>query len=166
VNINGHGLRDHLRLVAPLWGLIAAIWALRLIVAAAGAPHVLVRVVSVTIAHTFCILVVVMLIHVRRFGSYANVVFASFLLACGSNVLVAAAVAFTALTGKVNIYSAPEFSGHMLTPMQHVVGHLTFGIGFGTIFGGAMGSLLLWMLRRLPADPGKTEPGLQPRPRP
>ncbi|MGD0696583.1 MAG: hypothetical protein ABSB82_17320 [Terriglobia bacterium] len=152
MNINGHGLRDHLLLVAPLYGLIAAVWALRMIVAAAGAPRIVVLAVSVTIAQAFCILVVVVLIHVRRFGSYANVVFASFLLACWANVLVAAAIAFTALMGKVNIYSAPEFSGHMLTPMQHIVGHLTFGIGFGTIFGGAMGSLLLWMLRQLPGE--------------
>lgn len=153
MNINGHGLRDHLRLVAPLFGLIAAVWALRLILAAAGAPRGLVLAVSVTITHAFCILVVVMLIHIRRFGTYANVVFASFLLACWAGVLVSAAVGFTGLTGMMNIYSEPEFSGHGLTPMQHVFGHLTFGIGFGTIFGAAMGCLLLWLLRKMPPAP-------------
>jgi len=152
MNINGHGLQDHIRLAAPLFGVIAAVWALRLILAAAGAPRGLVMTASVTIAHAFCILVVAVLIHFRRFGSYANVVVASFLFTSWSNLLVSAAIAFTSLTGRVNIYSAPEFSAHMLTPTQHIVGHLTFGIGFGTIIGAAMGCLLLWMLRRLPAD--------------
>jgi hypothetical protein len=150
VNINGHGFRDHSRHMAPLLGLIAAVCALRLILAAAGAPRGLVMAVSVTIAHAFCILVAVMLIYIRRFGSYANVVFAAFLLSCWSGVLVSAAVAFTAFTGRMNIYSEPEFSGRGLTPMQHILGHLTFGIGFGTIFGAAMGCLLLWILRKMP----------------
>ena len=152
MNINGHGLRDHIRLGGPLFGVIAAVWALRLILAAAGAPRGLVLMASITIAHAFCILIVVVLIHVRRFGGYANVVAASFLFTAWSNLLVSAAIAVTALTGKVNIYSAPEFSAHTMTPVKHIIGHLTFGIGFGTIIGAAMGCLLLWMLRRLPAD--------------
>ena len=69
MNINGHGLQDHIRLAAPLFGVIAAVWALRLILAAAGAPRGLVLTASVTIAHAFCILVVAVLIHVRRFRS-------------------------------------------------------------------------------------------------
>lgn len=152
MNINGHGMRDHIRLGGPLFGVIAAIWALRLVLAAAGAPRGLVMVASVTIAHAFCILMVVVLIYVRRFGGYANVVVVSFLFTSWSNLLVSAAIAFAALTGKENIYSAPEFSGHTLTPLKHIIGHLTFGVGFGTIIGAAMGCLLLWMLRRLPAD--------------
>jgi hypothetical protein len=126
--------------------------ALRMILAAAGAPRGLVMVASVTIAHAFCVLLIVMLIHVRRFGGYANVVVASFLFTAWSNLLVSVAIAFTALTGKENIYSAPEFSSHLLSPMKHIIGHLTFGIGFGTIIGSAMGCLLLLLLRRLPAD--------------
>lgn len=152
MNINGHGLRDHLLLVAPLYGLIAAVWALRLILAAAGAPRGLVLAFSVTVATAFSVLVAVLLIHVRRFGSYSNVVFVSFLLSCCQHLLIAAAIGCSALTGKENIYTAPEFSVHQFTLTQHIIGHLTFGIGFGTVFGAAMGSLLLWMLRRLPGE--------------
>jgi hypothetical protein len=166
VNINGHGLRDHLRLVAPLLGLIAAVWALRLILAAAAAPRIVVLAFSVTVAGAFCVLVAVLLIHVRRFGSYANVVFVSFLLCCWQQLLIIAAIAFSMLTGKQNIYTAPEFMGMSHTAWQHILGHLTFGIGLGTLVGAAMGCLLLWMLRRLPADPGKIERRAYPRPRP
>ncbi|HLY59667.1 MAG TPA: hypothetical protein VKV95_02770 [Terriglobia bacterium] len=152
MNINGHGLRDHIRFAGPLFGVIAAVWALRLILAAAGAPRPLVMMASVTVAHAFCILLVAVLIHVRRFGSYSNVVVFAFLFTAWSNLLVSAAIALSALTGNENIYSSPEFSAHLLSPTKHIIGHLTFGIGFGTIIGSAMGCLLLLLLRRLPAD--------------
>ena len=149
MNIGGHGLREHLQLLAPLFGLIAAVWVLRLVVFAAGAPasSLWLRVISVTVFGAVSILLAVLMIHRRRFGSYANVVVATFLLACWQQVLIVAAILFTALTGITNVYSAPAFSfGESLA--VHAAGHLTFGIGSGTIFGGAMGCLLLWMLRR------------------
>jgi hypothetical protein len=128
-------------------GLITAVWALRLVLALAGAPSFLVRWCSVTFAGAFSVLLLVLLIHTRRFGGYANVVAASFLLACWEQLLIALSIAFTALTGMANIYSAPEFSDGALTYTQHIVGHLTFGVAMGTLFGAAMGCLLLWMLR-------------------
>lgn len=153
MNINHHGLRDHVQLALPLFGFIAAVWALRLILAAAAAPHDLVRSFSVTVAEPICVLLAVLLIHVRRFGSYANVVFVSFLLTGWGQVLIALAIAFAAVTGTRNIYTAPEYSFGELNPWQHVIGHLTFGVGIGTLLGAAMGSLLLWMLRQLPPTP-------------
>lgn len=152
MNIHGHGFQDHLHLVAPLYGLIGAVWALRMILAAAGAYHGMVVAVSVTVATAFSVLVAVMLIHVRRFGSYSNVVFVCFLLSLWGQLLISAAIGFSALTGKATVYAAPEFSVHTLTYTQHIVGHLTFGVGFGTISGTAMGWLLLWMLRQLPGE--------------
>src|SRR5437773_9693050 len=41
-------LRDHFRSLAPLFALIAAVWALRLVLDAAGAPHAIVRLSTVT----------------------------------------------------------------------------------------------------------------------
>ena len=152
MKINGRGLGDHLHLITPLCGLIAAVWALRMILAAAGVPLGLVKVFSVTVATPFTVLVAVMLIYVRRFGSYTNVALVAFLLSGWAQLLVVAAIAFTALTQRQNIYTAPEFSMNQFSLTQHILGHLTFGIGFGTIFGTLMGWLLLWMLRQLPGE--------------
>jgi hypothetical protein len=149
MNIGGHGLREHLRLLAPLFGLIAAVWALRLVVFAAGLPasSPWLHVISVTVFGAVSILLAVLMIHRRRFGSYANVVAATFLLVCWQQGLIVAAILFTALTGISNVYSAPAFSfGESYG--AHAAGHLTFGIGSGILFGGGMGCLLLWMLRR------------------
>ncbi len=148
MKISGYRLRDHLRLLAPLFGLITAVWALRLVLAAAGAPSSLVRTCSVTLAGAVSVLLAVLLIHTKRFGSYPNVAMAAFLLVCWEQLLIAAAIALSALSGFNNIYAAPEYSSGM-SPAQHIAGHLTFGLGISTLLGTAMGSLLLWMLRRL-----------------
>lgn len=149
MKIFGHPLSEYFRLLAPLFGLIAAVWALRWVLDAAGAPHGLVRVVSVSVATAASVLVAAALIHTRRFGGYANVVVAIALLAVWEQLLIVTAIAFGILTGTNNIYSAPEYTPHGADPMGHIVGHLVGGIGFGTLFGAAMGCGLLWMLRRL-----------------
>lgn len=148
MKICGQGLKHHIRLLMPLFGLITAVWALRMVLDTAGAPSTLVRLCSVTVTGAASVLVAVLLIHARRFGSYPNVVLAAFLLVIWQQLLISGAIAFSALTGIRNIYSAPAYSFGM-TPLQHVVGHLTFGVGSGTLFGTAMGCLLLWLLRRL-----------------
>lgn len=156
MKICGRSLRDHLRLLAPLFGLIAAVWALRMVLFAAGAPRLVLRWSSVTVAGAACIMLAVFLIHVRRFGSYANVVLATFLIICWEQLLIVAAIAFATFTGTHTVYHAPEFSGH-LSPAVDIIAHLTFLLGFGILFGSAMGCLLLWLLRRLVPLPGDSE---------
>jgi hypothetical protein len=157
MRIGNHGLRDHIRLLMPLFGLIAAVWLLRIVLDKAGAPPTVVRMVSVTVATSASILLSVLLIHFKAFGSYANVVAAAFLLELWSQLLICGAIAFSALTGTTNIYTAPEYSFHS-GPGAHILGHLTGVLGFGTLFGAAMGCLLLWLLRLIvPVGPGKTQ---------
>ena len=147
MKVGGHGLRDHIRLLWPLFALIAAVWALRLVVYAAGAPPMVLHITSVTLVTAASTLLVGIMIHNRQFGSYANVVVAVFLLSCWEQLLISAAIAFTALTGLVNVYSASEFSfGQSL--WVHIAGHLIFGIGSGTLFGAVVGGLVFWMLRK------------------
>ena len=155
MKINGFRLRDHLRLLAPLFGLIAAVWALRLVLAAIGASRWVLSMCSVSVAGPVALLLAVLLIHTRHFGSYTNVVASAFLLAFCQQGLIIAAIAFATLTGTQNVYSAPEFS-FGLTPLRHILSHLTFGIGLGTLSGSAMGCLLLWMLRKfVPLQTGR-----------
>jgi hypothetical protein len=157
MKICGHGLGDHIRLLMPLFGLIAAVWLLRLVMDKAGASPAHVRIASVTVTTAASILLAVLLIHFKAFGSYASVVAAAFLLEFWSQVLICGAIAFSAVTGTTNIYSAPEYSFHS-SPGAHIFGHLTGVLGSSTLFGAAMGCLLLWMLRRLvPVGPGRTQ---------
>ena len=150
MNICGRGLRDHIRLLAPLFGLITIVWALRWGLDAAGFSHGLVRAFSVTVVTSLAILIAVWLIHRRGFGSYPNVVIASLLLVVFEQVLIVAAIAFSVVSKIENVFTKPEYS----MPddpyhVRHILGQLTFGIGAGMLFGAATGCLMLWLLRTL-----------------
>jgi hypothetical protein len=157
MKIGKNGLREHLRLLSPLFGLIAGVWALRLIVAAANSPHWITRVTSVTTAVAVTVLLAVLLIHYKRFGGYASVVVAALLLNLWAQVLVVAAILFSYATGMQNVYSAPEYSlpGDELSHLKHVYAHLTFGAGIGSLVGAVFGCLLLALLRWQGPDPSK-----------
>lgn len=149
MKIGKHGLTDHLRLLGPLFGFIAAIWALRIVVFAAGATRdsVELRLISVTVAGGLSVLLAALMIHRRNFGGYTSVVAAVFLLSCCEQILISAAIIFTALTGIPNVYAAPDFA-FVPGVWHHAAGHLTIGIGSSAIFGSVMGCILFWMLRR------------------
>jgi hypothetical protein len=102
----------------------------------------------------------VLLIHVRRFGGYTNVVLAGLLVNLWAECLIILAILFSDLTGTENAFTLPEYSLRGDDPyhLRHIYGHLTFGVGLGTLSGAAVGSLLLWLLRRLmPVPPARKE---------
>jgi hypothetical protein len=148
MKIGEHGLRDHLRLLAPLFGLITAVWALRLVLHLAGAPMQLVRIFSVGVAGSVSVLVAAFLIHFKRFGSYSNVVVSAFLLVLYAQLLIVLAIAFAAITRTQNVFVATEFSFHM-TYTQHIAAHLTVILVFQSLMAAGMACLLLLMLRWL-----------------
>jgi len=148
MKIGGHGLRGHIQLLMPVFGFITAVWLLRLIMDKAGTPPMMVKMVSVTVATSASILLAVLLIHFKGFGSYANVVTAAFLLQFWAQLLICGTIAFSVLTHTTNIYTAPEYSPRA-GQAAHIVGHLTFGLGMGTLFGAGMGCLLLFLLRHI-----------------
>ncbi len=148
MKIGEHSLRDHLQLLAPLFGLITAVWSLRMVLHLAGAPMQLVRVFSVGLAGSVSVLVVTFLIHFKRFGSYANVVAAAFVLVGYAQMLIALAIAFAAITRTQNVFVATEFSFRM-TYTQHIASHLTVILVFQSLMAAGMACLLLLMLRWL-----------------
>jgi hypothetical protein len=148
MKIGQRGLGEHIQFLAPLFGLIAAVWALRLVLAIVHAPHFIIHYCSVTAAGSISILFAVLMIYFKKFGGYANVAASAVLLHFWEQLLISAAIAFDMLAGTRNVYSAPEFAQRM-TPLQHLLSHLTIVLAFGSLVGTAMGCLLLWMLRKL-----------------
>jgi hypothetical protein len=150
MKVGGHRMREHARLLAPLFGLIFAIWLLRLVVGSMDASPRILTVLSVTGATSLSMLLAAALIHFRQFGSYPNVVVSSFLLALFAQALIIGAVVVAVITGTENIFTAPQFSvPNDPHHIKHIVGQLTFGIGSGTLLGSATGCLILFLLRIL-----------------
>lgn len=149
MKVSGKTLKEHIQLLTPLFGIIAAVWALRFFLGQVGAPYWLIQPFSVTLIVPVCIILMTLLIYTKRFGGYQNVIVGAFLLVTWSQMLIVAAILLSVIAGIDNIFSAPEFSpendpGHR----HHILGHLTFGIASLTIFSSLMGCVLLYMLRR------------------
>jgi hypothetical protein len=112
----------------------------------------------VTAAAALSVLAAVVMMHFRRFGGYVNVVVASFSILTFAHLLIVLAIVFSVAVGVDNVFTRPEFSlpRDDAYHLRHILGHLTFGVGFGTILGAAAGCLLLWLLRALvPVHPDR-----------
>jgi succinate dehydrogenase hydrophobic anchor subunit len=149
MRVGGHRMREHVRLLLPLFAFLLVVWLLRLLLAATGASLSVSRVFSVTTASAVAVLLAVLLIHFHGFGGYTNVVMTSLLLNAWSQILIVIAILFAVVTSTENIYTLPEFSVPGDDPMhlRHIFGHLTFILGLGTLFGAGVGCLMLWFLR-------------------
>jgi hypothetical protein len=153
-------MRDHVRLLLPLFAFLLVVWLLRLLLAAAGASLSVSRVFSVTTASAVAVFLAVLLIHFHGFGGYTNVVTTSLLLNAWSQILIVIAILVAVVTGTENIYTLPEFSvpGDDPLHLRHIFGHLTFMLGLGTLFGAGVGCLMLWFLRLMvPMRGGKAK---------
>lgn len=151
MTIAGHRLRDHLKFLKPLFVFVAAVGLTRILLGALGASSGLVNVVSVTGAAALAILIAVVRMHIRRFGSYYNVVLAAFLIVAWGQILIIAAIVFSVVTRTENVFTRPEYSipGDDPNHVHHILGHLTFALGSGILFGVATGCLLMFLLRKL-----------------
>jgi succinate dehydrogenase hydrophobic anchor subunit len=149
MRVGGHRMREHVRLLLPLFAFLLVVWLLRLLLAAAGASLSVSRVFSVTTASAVAVFLAVLLIHFHGFGGYTNVVTTSLLLNAWSQVLIVIAILVAVVTGTENVYTLPEFSvpGDDPLHLRHIFGHLTFMLGLGTLFGAGVGCLMLWFLR-------------------
>ena len=158
MKVHGHGLREHIRFLAPLLLFVLIVWILRMFLGVVNVPLWFSKLFSVSAAGVIALLIAIFWIHARGFGSYPNVVMASFLINAWTHLLIILAILFAVSTGTENIFTRPEFSikGDDALHIHHILGHLTFGIGANTLFGAGMGCLLLWLLRVvIPAPPQK-----------
>ncbi len=150
MRVSGRTMKEYIQLLTPLFGIIAAVWALRFFLGQVGAPDWLIRPVSVTLVVPVSIILMTLLIRVKRFGGYPSVIVGAFFLVTWSQLLIVAAILLSVFGGVDNIFTAPQFSpGNDPHHMQHIIGHLTFGVGLLTLFSSLMGCVLLFMLRRI-----------------
>lgn len=159
MNIEGHSLREYLRLTSPAFGLILAVWLLRLVLAAADVPINIVRLFSVSVASAVAMVMAVLLLHLHRAGGYLSAFACSYVLGIWAQLLLVCAIVFSIITGIPTIYCAPEFTPPSWSQWHHVLSHIFFGVVVGAVFSLILSSLLLWMFRRLiPVKP--TQPKL------
>ncbi|HUV14303.1 MAG TPA: hypothetical protein VMY18_11725, partial [Acidobacteriota bacterium] len=149
MRFSGKTMKEHIQLLTPLFGIIAAVWALRFFLGQVGAPGWLIQPFSVTLIVPVSIILMTLLIRVKRFGGYPSVIVGAFFLVVWSQLLIVAAILLSVFGGVDNIFTAPQFSPENdPNHMNHIIGHLTSGVASLTILSSLMGCVLFYMLRR------------------
>ena len=67
-----------------------------------------------------------------------------------ANIIIAAGIAISAVSGKENIFSRPEYSGPMVNNQWlHAGGHLLDGFVIGPLIGWVIGSIIMFVVEKL-----------------
>ncbi len=108
----------------------------RLGLSLAGADNSLATYFSMTVVQLAGLIYYAIRVHTTGFGSYPQVLILISIQSFVANVIISAGIAITAVTGTLNIFSTPEFSGNA-NHWFHAATHL---IGGPTLF-----SVILWV---------------------
>ena len=163
----GKSLSGYVAFQKPVLILIAAVWALRLVLSMAGVPVAGVKFVSVTGVLVLGALYYGWAVGQKGFGSFKQLYGLNLIQGLFSQTLVALAIVLAIVIGQDNIYTIPEFyppsqgNDPMGMPpdgknIGHAVAHIVLA---GAIFipsvGWLLGSLVLLATRKSarPASP-------------
>ncbi len=150
----GKPLTQYLAFQKVILALILLAWLVRLALSLAGIPNASAKWVSVTAVLLLGVLYYGVAVHTRAFGSYKQLyplVLVQSLLGEG---LVALAIALAILTGRDNIYTAPEYSGGGDGKnWVHVVAHLIVGGVILPLLGWGISSVVLLVTKKVAPRP-------------
>ena len=134
--------------------LIVLAWIVRLGLSLGGVPNSSARWVSVTVVLLLGVLYYGVAVHTRGFGSYKQLYpLVLFQSALGEG-LVALAIVLAILTGRSNIYTAPEYSGGGDgRNWLHVIAHLVIGFVVLPLVSWGVGSLVLLVTKKAAPRP-------------
>ncbi len=154
----GKSLSEYVAFQKPILILIAAVWALRLVLSMAGVPVSGAQVVSVTGVLVLGALYYGWAVGQKGFGSFKQLYGLNLVQGVFSQTLVALAIVIAIVIGQDNIYSIPEFRPPSFQGMTrppdgrnfgHAIGHIVFtgAISF-PIIGWLLGSVVLLATRK------------------
>jgi len=136
--------------------LLAVVGLARLGLSLAGWPDRTVMFLSMTVVGWAAIFYYGVAVHTRGFGSYRHLVpLVLFQIILVQTIAVLGIL--LAIAGLPNIYAAPEYSGppfaRSANQWSHALAHLTIGIVAPVILGGLVGSVILFVTKRVARRP-------------
>jgi hypothetical protein len=124
----GKPVSEYLKFQKVFLGLIVAVWLLRLGLSLAGQPNSGVKWFSVTVVLLLGVLYYGVAVYTKGFGSYKQLYPLLLFQSALGEGLVALAIVLAIVTGRSNIYTAPEYSGGGDgRNWLHVLAHLVIG---------------------------------------
>jgi len=138
----GKTLSEYIQFLKPILVLILIVGLARLFLSLAGAPNSTVKWLSLTVVTLLGALYCAIRVHTSGFGSYQQLLPLLVIQNALAHIISAVAIAIAILSGKDNIFSAPEYSGGGDgKTWTHAGAHLVLGI---VVF-----SLVLWLATSL-----------------
>jgi len=154
MTIFGKPLSDYVSFCKAFLILIPLVGLVRLALSLSGTPNETARFLSMTVLAWVAIIYCSIRVHNTGFGSYKHLLVVSVLLNLSMQVVSIAAILLAALTGTMNIFSAPEFS-FGTSPWLHAAMHIIVGIPAGSLFLWLLGSLALAVTRKMTRAQGQ-----------
>ena len=156
----GKDLSEYYRFQKVILGLILIVGIARLGLSGAGVQTSTVKFISVIAVAVIGMIYYSIRVHTKGFGSYKQLLPLLFIQNLVVNVFVAIAIVASILTGKGNIYTAPEFSGGVDgKTWTHAGAHIFLATIAMTLVGWLVGSAILFITKKVvPANEGNIAP--------
>ena len=126
MSVFGKSLSEYIKFQKIFLIITVAVGLIRLGMSMAGVPNSIATYFSMTAVSLVGIVYYAISVHTKGFGSYKQVFILLAIQSTLANVIVSLGITITALTGVINIFSAPEFSGGA-NPWIHAGTHLVLG---------------------------------------
>jgi hypothetical protein len=130
--------------------LILAVGFARLLLSLGGVPDSVAKWFSLTAVATVGIVYCAVQVPRTGFGGYKHLLPLYVMQAATGNLIIAGGIALSAITGKENIFSRPEYSGPLASNQWlHAAGHVADGFIVGPLIGWLLGAIIMFVILRL-----------------
>jgi hypothetical protein len=130
--------------------LILAVGFVRLVSSLAGVSDSVVKWFSLTALGIVGIVYCGIQVPRTGFGGYKHLLPLYVMQAGTANLIIAGGIAISAITGKENIFSRPEYSGPMASnPWLHAAAHIVDGFIVGPLIGWLIGAAIMFVVLKV-----------------
>ena len=130
--------------------LILAVGLARLLLSLAGVSDSVVKWFSLTALAIIGIVYCAIQVPRTGFGGYKHLLPLYVMQAGTGNLIIAGGIALSAITGKENIFSRPEYSGPMASNQWlHAAGHIADGFIIGPLIGWLIGAIIMFLVLKV-----------------
>jgi hypothetical protein len=130
--------------------LIVVVGVARLALSLAGVENATVKWLSISIASLIGLIYFAIRVHTTGFGSYKQLLALIVLQGVVAQTIIIVGIVIAILTGRDNIFSAPEYSGGGDgKTWLHAGAHLIFGVIVGSLIAWLIGSVILFITKKV-----------------
>jgi len=130
--------------------LILAVGLARLLLSLAGVSDSVVKWFSLTALAIIGIVYCAIQVPRTGFGGYKHLLPLYVMQAGTGNLIIAGGIALSAITGKENIFSRPEYSGPMASNQWlHAAGHIADGFIVAPLIGWLIGAIIMYLVLKV-----------------